>query len=167
MIIDNEFLTKKQKEIIEDLFSEQKLPLYYSPHAANEDGVIHLVHQIVRKGIINSTLYEILAKDILIQFCNNNNIKCNKIHRCAINITFPLNSIKSCDIHTDHEFDYKHLLLYLNNTDGDTILLEDDKKTEKARITPEQYKGVMFDKCWHYQELPSKLDRKVMVFTFN
>ena len=74
------------------------------------DCLFNCRHNSYTKGIINSTLYEILAKDILIQFCNNNNIKCNKIHRCAINITFPLNSIKSCDIHTDHEFDYKHLL---------------------------------------------------------
>ena len=166
MIIDKEFLTDKQKEFINDLFSIHEIPFYYFKHGANEDSVVHFGHQIVKKEIINSTLYEIFAKDVLIQFCNNNNIKLNKIYRCAINITFPLNSIKCCDIHTDHEFDYKHLLLYLNNSDGDTILLEDDKKTEKARITPEQYKGVMFDKCWHYQELPSKLDRKVMVFTF-
>jgi len=33
-----------------------------------------------------------------------------------------------------------HLLIYLNDADGDTVLLEDDKETEKTRITPEQYK---------------------------
>jgi len=165
MIVDKNFLTDIQKEFICKIFTE--IPFYYSPNAAQYDGLTHFVHHIVLNDEINSNLYELIAKDLLIQFCKNNNIKYNKIYRCAINVTFPYNNMKQCAIHTDHDWDYKHLLIYLDNADGDTILLEDDKKTEKARITPEQYKGVMFNKCWHYQELPSKLDRKVMVFTFN
>ena len=171
MIVDKDFITKEQKQFIEDLFFKYTTPFYYSSNAVRYendtyDNCAHLVHHIIRDGKINSNLYELIAKDLIIQFCNKNNIQFNKIYRCAINVTFCLNTIKKSGIHTDHDFDYKHMLIYLNDADGDTVLLENDKKTEKARITPKQYKGVVFDKCWHYQELPSKLDRKVIVFTF-
>jgi len=167
MIVDKNFITDKQKEFIDKIFSNQDVPFYYHTDAAHNDGLVHFVHHIIKDYKINSDLFELLAKDIFINYCKQNNIKYTKIYRCAINVCFPLNKIKTCNIHTDHTFDYKHLLIYLNDSDGETVLLEDDKETEKIRITPEKYKGVMFNKCWHYHVLPTTLDRKVLVYTFD
>ena len=65
--------------------------------------------------------------------------------------------------HTDQNYDHYVLLYYINDSEGDTILLEDDKKTEIIRVTPKKGRMVFFDgSIPHCNGTSTKLSRAVI-----
>lgn len=166
---DKNFLTNYQKDKIQDLLKGGDVPFYMSLEAAKPgDGGVNFVHHIIHRdspGQKNSHLYDLFV-DILNTFCSKNNIEYNNIHRCAINIT--INSgLEKCPIHTDHIFPHKQLLLYLNDSDGDTYVLNEDEIEVLQISKPEKYKGIAFNSLPHYHYFPKKGIRAVAVITFS
>jgi len=69
-------------------------------------------------------------------------INVDKVHRAIVNLTpLPRKRIDS-GIHTDHDFDHKVLLYYVNTNDGYTTL---DPKGENIKIDCIQNRAVIFD----------------------
>jgi len=167
---DKDFLSNDQKEKIQSILKGGDVPFYMSLEAARpNDGGVNFVHHIIHRDNpdkINSPLYELFVS-ILNSFCDKNNIKYSKIHRCAINITLNNGVLDKCPIHTDHFFPHNQLLLYLNESDGDTYILNNDEVEVLQVSKPEIYKGIAFNSLPHYHYFPKKGIRAVAVITFS
>jgi len=173
IIEDNNFLTDYHKDQIENGILSGTFPFYWSEHQVTGDYLPALLHavmgrttkgHVIESDKINSPNFN-FCKNVLDTFCNKNNIKYKCIYRASINLTFHIPR-EHGKIHEDHDFPHKQFLLYLNDSDGDTLLFNDKRKVYK-RIKFEQYKGVVFDRCLHTQEYPTKSRRVVLVITFN
>lgn len=173
-IEDENFMLDKDKEFIEKkIFESQNFPFYFQPFQTMFDKKPVFVHQILRRPekrnpdeIFNSP-YKDNFISILNSFCKNNNLKYNEMLRCAINISF-WNEDQKCEIHHDHTFPHCQLLICLNDTDpnSETVILDDDKKTELLRVKPKKYKGIYFENKPHYHYYPRSGYRSMLVYTF-
>jgi len=173
-IEDENFILDKDKEFIEkEIFENQNFPFYFQPYQTTFDNKPVFVHQILKRPekrkpdeIFNSPYSEPFIS-ILNSFCSKNNIKYNEILRCAINISF-WNETQKCDVHWDHKYPHCQLLICLNDTDpnSETVILDDDKKTELLKIKPKKYKGIYFENKPHYHYYPRSGYRSMLVYTF-
>mgnify|MGYP003152678913 CR=1 FL=1 len=162
---------KEQKEFLDSIFKDEKYPFYLSANAVRDvdDNTFHFVHHAIRReepNVGNSGLAPALRL-LLSQITSKLNIKYTTIFRCALNITFYNGYQDRCPIHNDHPFDHRQVLIYLNNSNGDTVLL--DKKTNKEikRVSPEAYKILIMDRRAHYHFFPTKGIRKVLIYTID
>lgn len=171
---DKSFLTVDQKNYISNIFQNMITPFYFEQAAVNDnDNGAHFVHHAIQRasnnaeepGVVNSNEAKFF-KSVLDSFCLKNNIKYKTIYRAALNITFSNNLLEKVAEHTDHDFFHRQLLVYLNDSDGDTVILDYEDNIFKS-IPPEKYKGIMFDSIKHYHFFPKKNRwRSVMVITF-
>lgn len=169
IIEDINFLNEEQKSKINSLFENQITPFYLSKDAAfKNDGGFHFIHHVIhrdRPNELNSDLKDFFV-EILNSFCKKNNIKYKNIFRSAINITFNNGAVYKCPVHVDHPFKHKQLLIYLNDSIGDTVIL--NKKNEPVKIIePLKFKGIFFESSPHFHYFPIKGIRIVSVTTFN
>jgi hypothetical protein len=178
---DKNFINEVQKAYIQEVILNNTsesggigsgdFPWYFSPHAVYGDHSPFLYHAVIRRyenrkdgeGVFNSSMGPFFMK-LLDQFAEKNDIKFETVYRCSVNITFPL--LLEPTSHQDHEFPYNHFLIYLNDSDGDTCVYNEEGTKIEKRITPEQYKGVCFEKRFHYAELPTNGVRFVAVYTY-
>jgi len=166
-IQDDSFLTEDHKKKLNKVFKNgNNFPFYLADRTTKHgDGGYHFIHRIsLPEKEKNSPFYPI-AKDILETFCTKHKIQLSRIYRCAINITFSNGFVYKCPIHYDHDFFYKQLLLYLNDADGDTVILNKEKKPFKI-VEPKKYRAIYTPKSLHYHYFPIRGIRKLMVFTF-
>jgi len=162
------FLSEEQKEFL-NLFCSQKssIPFYWRPNAAKEnDNGHHFIHNIINKdtGYYNNP-NKIYFEKILNSFAKEQKFKIKEIFRCAINYTFYNGKIDKVPVHIDHIYKHKQLLIYLNDSTGDTVVLDKKEKPLKI-IKPEKFKGVCFNCLPHYHYFPINGIRKVLVYTF-
>ena len=90
--------------------------------------------------------------DILNNFCKKIGEKPNFYTRIAYNITIP-NKNKTCGVHLDHEYNHKQIIIYLNDSSGDTFIV--DKNNNVLKKIP--YKAIQiflryFENLPHYQD---------------
>ena len=168
-IEDKNFVSKEQKEALNGILTGGNCPFYLTLEASvPNDGGINFVHHVIHRDSpekVNSILHPLFVS-ILDNFCKNNNLEYSKIHRCAINITINNGNIPKCPTHTDHIFPHNQLLIYLNNSEGDTVIL--DKNNIVLKISePELYKGIAFESTPHYHYFPIKGIRIVAIITFS
>ena len=174
-IEDNNFLTLEQKKTINNVVLSDNFPFYYNQNALPYDKLGYFVHNILirpelrkeNESGINSSFYNFF-EDLFKTFCNKNKINYNEILRMSVNLTFNNGDEKS-EIHKDHNFSHKQLLLYLNDLEdagGETYILNEDKKSVWKTVKPEKFKGVCFGWKYHYAVLPKKGIRVLAVFTF-
>jgi len=168
-IEDKNFLTDNDKKYIhENILNLNTLPLYWNDRTgpAPTDNQPFLSHVLIARDrnekISPHTDFFI---NVLNTFCKKNKIKIEKIFRGCINLTFTLASnIKNTKgiIHKDHNFPHKQFILYLNNSDGRTILLKNKKPWKK--IKPHMFKAICFDGLnEHYAETPLKNQKRIIV----
>ena len=101
-------------------------------------------------------------------FCSKHDIKVNEILRSAVNCCYN-NGYVGTDIHSDHEFEHKQFLLYLNDPEDKetpTIVYNKEETEILKKIYPKKYKGAWFDGLPHTFNYPKKGLRWVAVFTF-
>lgn len=125
-----------------------------------------LNHCVLRRPMESGYLYPLPECNFAPKFnfvigeiIDANNLKVNSLLRINCNLTFPCGENKKTPPHFDHPFPHKNILFYLNDTDGDTVC-------EGERSTPAEDKIILFE-GEHYQYLPSKNKRVVIVVTFS
>lgn len=164
------FLNKNQKNYINNVVLGDNFPFYWYDHQTEKDKKPFLSHVLYKRPEISNNQNQINSEhfgiflDFLKSFLNKNKIELNKLFRASVNCTFNINEKKS-NTHIDHEFDHKQVIIYLNDSEGETVILNDKNKIIK-KIKPEKFKGICFDKKPHYIIYPKKGRRVIAVYTF-
>jgi hypothetical protein len=168
-IEDNNFLNSEQKHFVDNFLLGSNFPYFLNYNIDHQHS--YLVHTFMiapedRKKDqpeFNSKISPIFVK-LLDNFCKNNKLTYKKILRCALNLTFS-QKVKKSEPHLDHSYEHKTLLIYLNDNDGNTVILDKKNKIWK-KVKPKKYKGVCFPYRYHYQFYPKSGIRAVAVYTF-
>lgn len=166
IIIDDNFLSDIQKKFLDQIFNSRTYNFKFLRDGADSEELNHFCH-IIRDldGEQNSPLQHGLY-DILLTFCKKNNIVCEKVFRCAVQVTFNLGENNRSVNHVDHLWDYNHFLLYLNDTTGNTVIMDKDNKNVEKIVEPKKYRGLVFDKRYHHYYFPLSKTRRVIAYTF-
>jgi hypothetical protein len=132
-----------------------------------------LVHTLMHRnednqsiaGTINSPYYDICIK-IFKKFCEEHDVTVSTIYRAALNCTM-YNPNLTTRIHTDHRFEHKNFILYINEfNDGQTCIFDREHNLIK-QLEPGLHKAVIFSGEPHAHNfcLPNQR-RVVLVITF-
>ena len=105
-----------------------------------------------------SSSYAGISNTVLQQIFLYNKIPLECVFRIGVNLTMPMVESKKTLPHVDHDFPHKNLLIYFNDSDGDTVCGE-------SNFSPKEDAIIIFE-GEHYHYLPSKLRRVVLVCTF-
>ena len=168
------FLTKENNKFIKDILFSKSFPFFFqegtTPDTPEDVVFTHVVLKRLEetkdlKDPINTNdIVYSNTLDVLNNFCKTIGEKPNFYTRIAYNITIP-NKNKTCGIHVDHVYYHKQILIYLNDSSGNTFIV--DKKNKVIKEIPyELGKGVCFENLRHYQEYPKFGARIVLVATF-
>ena len=147
------------------------IPYFYLHNITSLDsdeylpGLSH--HFFDSDGFLNKNSFSFLSQ-ILYRFCQHRNICIHQIiqGRCFLHISpSPISTPDS--IHTDLNHPHWVCLYYTTDSDGDTILYEDDEITEIKRISPKKGRIVFFDgSIKHCSSKPTKTHRSIVNFDF-
>tara|TARA_R100001509_G_C4848639_1_gene209253 strand:- start:162 stop:692 length:531 start_codon:yes stop_codon:yes gene_type:complete len=173
LIEDDNFLQEVQKKQIDDLLYNMSFPMYFMDHGLDDDGKGMFVHAMLKRpegetGQRYNSDYFNFFTSCFMMFCSKHDIKVNEILRSAVNCCYN-NGYVGTDIHSDHEFEHKQFLLYLNDPEDKetpTIVYNKEETEILKKIYPKKYKGACFDGLPHTFNYPKKGLRWVAVFTF-
>jgi hypothetical protein len=160
-LVKDNVISDKFKNSLTKLFQSNKLNYTFSTCATEVgDGGFHFIHDIYSNNKRKKTykFFKSLVTDIL----NKQNISFSEIHRMAINITFNNGRVKEVPLHTDHSFPHNQIILYLTDSDGDTVIPK-----YNASISPLMNRAIIFEGIEHKHYFPTKGVRIVFVCTFS
>ena len=113
--------------------------------------------------------YYYFLTQVLFIFSKKLNISVDYIIRGRTFLHLPINNVGLLknQVHVDTDEPHWVCLYYVNDSDGDTILFKDDKKTEIKRVTPKKGRIVFFNGLIpHCSSNPSKTHRSILNFDF-
>ena len=137
------------------------------------DNYMWFAHPIISRPL-TTTPYPVVRSS-LIDVCTNalqeilvtNEVPFETFHRICVNLLTQQPQPRECPIHTDHTFDYRHIIVYLDDSDGDTIMYN-SKHRVIDRSSPKEDKVILFNKCQHSGEFPTKHPKRtILVATFS
>lgn len=85
------------------------------------------------------------------------------VFRCRARMTMNREKSKIEDKHVDYNFPHLVFLYYINSTDGDTIIYENDRIVE--RITPKRRRCVLFDGSLFHASSSSTASPRIVINT--
>ena len=88
-----------------------------------------------------------------------NDIKIKGLYRINANLTFPTAPLLPSIPHVDHDFPHENILIYLNDTGGDTVV-------DGEHYSPHEDDVITFGGEKHYMYPPEKGGRIVIVATY-
>ena len=167
------FLSETNKKFIETTVLNKDFPYYFQAGAVSlKQKDFYFSHKVLNrledsedhsKAInTNITTYH-STLDILKNFTNSIGEKPNFFTRIGYNLTFN-NGFDKCEPHQDHDYDHKQMIIYLNDSDAKTCIVNKGKIVKE--ITPKTGKGICFNNLPHYAEFPKSGARLVLVATF-
>lgn len=158
--------------LLKDQVLSSDFPWYFIPTTVKDENAKYASSPYFSHAVIkapkNPNLYPTVSSACS-ELCNTllqeisilNNIEINCVIRINFNLTLPL-SKKHTEPHYDHNFSHKNLLVYLNSSDGDTIIY---KNGNEISYSPKEDSVILFEGL-HYHYLPSISRRVVMITTF-
>jgi len=139
-------------DAIENLvLNSGKFPLYYSNNLTYSKNISKKIipgmfHTLQLNDKIISPKYFSFFLQVLYGFCKKININIKEILASRIFVDLPTTNYgPDLPPHTDLNIPHFVCLYYINDSDGDTILFEDDGKTEIKRISPKKGRIVFFN----------------------
>lgn len=93
----------------------------------------------------------------------NLNANLENVFRCRARLTLNKSISKIEDKHIDYNFSHLVFLYYINSTDGDTVLYENDQIVEK--ISPRRGRCVLFDGLTLHASSSSTLSPRIVLNT--
>ena len=176
MIIDKVLSDSYAKEI-KDAFMSDIFPWYFNDHviktAQTTVDPFQFTHTIFFDNEVKSDIYSLVRPMIyFIEF--HTRLKIKRIVRIKANLITRNNSVLDVyrTIHQDitatdennNAKNFKSFLYYVDDSDGDTLMFADDKKTEVLRVTPQANKAVYFDSnIWHTSTFPKIKQRRLVI----
>ena len=177
LIEDTNFLNKDQKDHIDNVVLGDNFPWFFqkvsvqpNKHSIPKNDKSFLCHLVLKRPeerfkneYFNSSESKFCV-DVLNTFCKKNNITYKKILRIAYNLTFN-NGFSKSDLHEDHTYTHKQLIVYLNDCEKKLYTVIKNKNKE-IKIEPKKFKGVCFESKPHYMFFPKKKERVILIITF-
>lgn len=102
-----------------------------------------------------------LILEVLDRFNLNANL--DNIFRCRARLTLNRESSRIEDKHIDYNFKHLVFLYYINTTDGDTVLYENDQIIE--RVSPKRGRCMIFDGLTYHASSSSTLSPRIVLNT--
>jgi hypothetical protein len=169
MIIDKVLSDSYAGEIKRALLSDY-FPWYFNDHVIQTSkettDSFQFTHTIVHNNETKSEIFQ-LIKPMIYFIELHTGIKIKNTVRIKANLITRNNSELNKDrtIHQDNpSSNHKSFIYYVEDSDGDTFMFADDKKTETQRIIPQVNKGVFFDSnVWHTSTQPTIAKRRVII----
>tara|TARA_R100000306_G_scaffold57372_1_gene55497 strand:- start:156 stop:707 length:552 start_codon:yes stop_codon:yes gene_type:complete len=182
VIIDKDVFTSNEKEFVRKNILSEIFPWYFIPNSvvtqrSGGDGVNFFGHTLVKRfehRKLGEELHQSSACDffmpIIDRFFKKHKLKYKEILRGSINLLYP-QPVRQSAPHVDHNFPHNQIICYLNESDGDTVVLKKEKGKrlkykEFARVSPEPFKILYFGYLPHYVIHPTSGRRIVLVMTF-
>ena len=184
--IFDDILTKKEQEILIDIFFDRYFPFYFSENTIDQKTVVQsdydkwsddntvddklMVHMFIGDDGTSYTYPKI--EHILQKFYEKTNIKFYGIHRCKLNLQYQVADYNQNNYqcpHVDQRFDHKVLIYYPYTSDGDIFLFNEiePKKYEIVdRIKPIGGRFLLMDKMFHANQ-PPILNKTRMSLNYN
>lgn len=163
----NDFLNLSYFQELSDLMCSNEFAWFYQENISrknssniNEHGFCHwIVHENSLDDPDNKPMYQDRFMPLLRQI--QNCVKKDKIIRARGDMTMVSTERFEHNYHQDFPYDHIASILYMNETDGETIILEDGvKKT----VEPEANKLVTFTGTeWHTGCSPLKHKRRILI----
>jgi hypothetical protein len=189
IIIDNAFSESIFKKIQEEILGFE-FDWHYGRRVNEDDGsnensfLIGWVHIVAGSGLeqkFTPKLYSLIESE-LSKVLTNNNEPCVKIDRVRIVCNTTADKSYITQPHVDFDNTHQTALLYINDTDGDTIIYHEKfkpglgigsvqlcksikhKLTIKAEIKPKANRLVIFNGLhYHSGTTPTESDRRVVM----
>lgn len=112
-------------------------------------------------------IQETITTQILKRFCQYRNLDLDVILQSRSFINLPTISSIEDFIHIDLNEPHYVLLYYINDSDGDTVLFEDDKRTIIESVQPKKGRVIFFDgSIPHRGTMPLNNTRALINFNF-
>jgi hypothetical protein len=162
-LLPNSYANEIKSALMSDVF-----PWYFNEHIIpeNKSKSCQFTHTIIKNNEYKSDIVN-LIKPIIYFIEDKTNIQIKNIHRIKANLRTQENISTNCKytIHQDiNNINYKSFVYYVNDSDGETILFDDNKLTEKLRIFPVSNNGILFDsKTWHTSSAPINYNRRIVI----
>lgn len=179
-IQDSDIFLPKEKKYINEIILGSHFPFYWIPHQVRQDEHGWFCHTLLKKRVELSdegyAVKQLKDEDwesthgsffisIIQRFCKKHGLSFTQIYRGCLNLTIKSHARESSP-HTDHTFAHKSMIIYLNKSEGETVLLKNKKIIKK--IKPAAFKILCFDGLLnHYIKYPPHGRRVIAVFTFN
>jgi len=183
---EKNFLTDEEVGIVDTEILSNTFPWYYQQYSTSNKFPFYshvIVHRCEEDEIndINSTIYNFFIK-IIDRFREKNGLEKTPLLRACLNSCSSFENYDHSDIHVDHQFSHKTIIVYLNdNFDGGDTLLFDryycegletnynldtynkDEFNILTRIKAEKNKVVCFDgRIFHATEWTKNNKRRVI-----
>jgi hypothetical protein len=169
-VIDN-FLPQEFFDLIINTVIDKEFPWYYHTNSAynvegKEDKVSQFNHIVIYDGDIKSSLYDAMLNVVEI-FKKTTKLNIKGIGRIKLNlltqkILTPKEHRKT--IHKDVEEDSISFILYLNDSDGDTIFYNENKTKIVNKVTPKANRCVWFkSNQWHHATPPINTSARYII----
>lgn len=165
MIILDNFLPPSLHEIIKSELTSEFFPWYFNDSIAYENSSgnnFQFTHTFYADQTPKSNWFGTVQAMIFV-LESKLNVKLKGILRIKANLN-PQNPLLDPleNVHQDCTGNnFMTLLYYVNDSDGDTLIFDDDRKTIVDRITPQENKAIWFDsKIWHTSSPPIKNKNK-------
>ena len=172
-VIDN-FLPSAIPDRIEEIAFSSRFPWYYVPNITLPNsnpspGHSHWLHsEDPSESIVLPSSYKDLFFSIIYSMGVYKSMFINQIHQARLFKHFPSPNPGRDDIHIDLPWDHLVCLYYINDSDGDTVLFEDDRKTIREQITPKKGRALFFDGAIpHCSTRPKDNVRAIINFNFH
>ena len=129
-----------------------------------DDGISFFTHTFLERPEANigysraNSPYIDGCLKVLHQIVSYNDVEFNYFIRASVNLVSPCLTVKKTVEHCDHQFPHKNILIYLSETDGDTVV-------DGENFSPQEDCGIIFTGK-HYHYTPTDKDRIVLVGTF-
>ena len=166
------FLSKKNIDFINNIIISNDFPFYFNKNTLTNEKDAFFTHQVLKRiedspqyNVINSQFFNETI-DILNNFSKSISQKIQFYTRISFNLTFN-NGYEKSGIHTDHNFQHKLIIIYLNDSDkkSKTCILNSKNKVIKE-VVPEKFKGFCFDGSPHFHYFPKSKHRLILMATF-
>ena len=169
-VIDN-YLTQSYHKEIQDLLTGSNFPWFYNKDITNVDedpntksfNEYGFTHNFHKDSYFRDTQYATFIKPLLLNL--EDTVNCDYILRSRADMV--MWSFEDY-IHPPHvDFDYSNVatILYINDTDGDTILYDQNNPSEiKERVNPKANRLVIFDgDVLHTGCSPTKHKNRILI----
>jgi hypothetical protein len=136
-----------------------------------DEYVSQMTHVFFYGGVVRSRSFA-LVNTVLGYFLEKTKFKLKRIVRIKANLIHnlvhneqSLINLNHTDLETHAKGNYVSIVYYVDNSDGDTVVYEEDRETIKLSVPPIKGKCVWFDakNTWHRSNIPTHHKRRVVI----